>query len=127
MREATGLATVVAFDSGNLLDVARAFRERDPQRPIVIAADNDYHLPLMEVPLPNVGQVKATAAAEAVRGLVLTPGFAHGDKGTDWNDYAAQHGCRWRRESAFRRRGRSVAASEQDQGDAVVGVTAARS
>ena len=92
MREATGLATVVAFDSGNLLDVARAFRERDPQRPIVIAADNDHHLPLKEVPLPNVGQVKATAAAEAVSGVVLTPGFAQGDKGTDWNDYAAQHG-----------------------------------
>jgi phage/plasmid primase-like uncharacterized protein len=92
MREATGLATVVAFDSGNLLEVARAFRERDPQRPIVIAADNDHHLPLKEVPLPNVSQVKAAAAAEAVRGVVLTPGFAHGDRGTDWNDYAAQHG-----------------------------------
>ena len=92
MREATGLATVVAFDSGNLLEVARAFRERDPQRPIVIAADNDHHLPLKEVPLPNVGQVKAAAAAEAVRGVVLTPDFAQGDKGTDWNDYAAQHG-----------------------------------
>jgi hypothetical protein len=34
--------------------------------------------------------------------------------------------CRWRRESAFRRRGRSVAASERDHGDAVVGVTEAR-
>jgi len=92
IREATGLAVAVAFDSGNLLEVARAFRERDPQRPIVIAADNDHHLPLKEVPLPNVGQVKAAAAAEAVRGVVLTPDFAQGDKGTDWNDYAAQHG-----------------------------------
>ena len=92
MREATGLATVVAFDSGNLVDVARAFRERDPQRPIVIAADNDHHLPLREPPLPNVGQVKAAAAAEAVGGVVLTPAFPPGDKGTDWNDYAAQHG-----------------------------------
>ena len=92
IREATGLAVAVAFDSGNLLEVARAFRERDPQRPIVIAADNDHHLPLKEIPLPNVGQVKAAAAAEAVRGVVLTPGFAEGDKGTDWNDYATQHG-----------------------------------
>ena len=92
MREATGLATVVAFDSGNLLEVARTFRERDPQRPIVIAADNDHHLPLKEAPLPNVGQVKAAAAAEAVSAVLLTPGFARGDKGTDWNDYAAQHG-----------------------------------
>jgi hypothetical protein len=41
-------------------------------------------------------------------------------------DSGANLCCRWRRESAFRRRGRSVAASERDHGDAVVGVTEAR-
>ncbi len=92
MQEVTGLPVVVAFDSGNLLDVARAYRERDPERTIIIAADNDHHLPRKEVPLPNVGQVKALAAAEAVGGIVLTPSFTPADKGTDWNDYAAQHG-----------------------------------
>jgi len=35
---------------------------------------------------------KATAAAQAVAGIALTPSFAPVDKGTDWNDYAAQHG-----------------------------------
>ena len=44
-REVTGLAMIAAFDSGNLLDVARALREREPTRRIVIAADNDHHLP----------------------------------------------------------------------------------
>jgi len=45
MRGVTGLAVAVAFDSGNLVEVARAYRERDPALPIVIAADNDHHLP----------------------------------------------------------------------------------
>ena len=92
IHEATGLATVAAFDSGNLELVARAYRERDPARPIVIAADDDHHLPRRQSPLPNVGQEKAAAAAQAVGGIVLTPTFAATDKGTDWNDYAAQHG-----------------------------------
>ena len=92
MREATGLAVAVAFDSGNLVEVSRAYRERDPDRPIVIAADNDHHLPRKEVPLPNVGEVKAAVAAQEVGGVVLQPAFAPTDAGTDWNDYAAQHG-----------------------------------
>ena len=92
IREATGFAIVAAFDSGNLEHVARAFRERDPARPIIIAADNDHHLPRRQSPLPNVGQEKATVAAQAVAGIVLTPVFASTDTGTDWNDYAAQHG-----------------------------------
>ena len=92
IREATGFATVAAFDSGNLELVARAFRERDPARQIIIAGDNDHHLPRRDSPLPNVGLEKATAAAQAVAGIVLTPAFAPTDKGTDWNDYAAQHG-----------------------------------
>ena len=98
LREVTGLAVVVAFDSANLLDVAGAYRERDPQRLIVIAADNDHHLPRKEAPLPNVGEVNAMAAAEAVGGVVLLPNFTHADKGTDWNDYAVQHGRQTMRE-----------------------------
>ena len=92
LREATGLPTVAAFDSGNLTHVAQAYREQDQARPIVIAGDNDHHLPRRKSPLPNVGQEKAEAAAQAVAGIVLTPPFSPTDKGTDWNDYAAQHG-----------------------------------
>jgi hypothetical protein len=33
-----------SFDNGNLMDVARAYRERDPERLIIFAADNDHHL-----------------------------------------------------------------------------------
>ncbi len=92
MREVTGLPTIAAFDSGNLLDVARAYREADPARPIIFAGDDDHHLPRRETPLPNVGMEKATAAAEAVGGVLLLPAFTPADRGTDWNDYAAQHG-----------------------------------
>jgi phage/plasmid primase-like uncharacterized protein len=92
LHEASGLATVAAFDSGNLLDVARAYRTRDPARPIIFAADNDHHLPHRPTPLPNVGKEKATAAAEAVNGLVLLPRFTPTETGTDWNDFMARHG-----------------------------------
>ena len=92
VREATGLPAIVAFDSGNLLNVARAIRERDPDRPIIFAADNDHALPRRAVPLPNLGLEKATTAATAVQGVVIAPAFAPADKGTDWNDYAIQHG-----------------------------------
>jgi phage/plasmid primase-like uncharacterized protein len=92
IRGVTGLAVIAAFDSGNLLDVARAVREREPTRRIVIAADNDHHLPRLAVPLPNVGMEKAAAAAEAVGAPILAPRFTAADQGTDWNDYAARHG-----------------------------------
>ena len=98
LREVTGLATVAAFDSGNLLEVAKAYRAADPTRPIIFAGDNDHHLPRRETPLPNVGMEKATVAAEAVQGLLLLPTFAPTDRGTDWNDYTAQHGRKAMRE-----------------------------
>lgn len=90
MREATGLTVLAAFDSGNLLEVARAVRAADPARLIIMAADNDHHLPRRAMPMPNVGEVKARAAAGG--GVVLMPGFTAADPGTDWNDYAARHG-----------------------------------
>jgi len=39
-----------------------------------------------------VGLEKATTAAKAVGGVVLSPAFAPADRGTDWNDYVVQHG-----------------------------------
>jgi phage/plasmid primase-like uncharacterized protein len=92
MRDVTGFAVVAAFDSGNLMEVARAYRARDPARPIIIAANNDHHLPRRSAPLPNLGRERAVAAAEAVGGIVLLPSFAPADRGTDWNDFAAQRG-----------------------------------
>ena len=92
LHEATGLPVAVAFHAGNLLAVARVYRAADPSRPIVIAGDNDHHLPKRAVPLPNVGMEKAEAAATAVGGVAALPSFSAGDRGSDWNDLARRHG-----------------------------------
>jgi putative DNA primase/helicase len=69
-----GFATVAAFDSGNLLSVAKALHEKYPEKQIVIAGDDDKHLELThEV---NPGRSKAQEAARAVGGKVLLPIFA---------------------------------------------------
>lgn len=86
LREATGQAVAVAFDTGNLRPVALALRAKFPAVRIVIAADNDHRTN------GNPGMAKAAEAAQAVGGIVIAPEFAADDAGTDWNDYAATHG-----------------------------------
>ncbi|SHK26571.1 conjugative relaxase domain-containing protein, TrwC/TraI family [Roseomonas rosea] len=92
LHEATGLPVAVAFNAGNLAAVAKAYRAADPSRLIVIAGDNDHHLPRRAVPLPNVGKEKAEAAAKAVGGAAAVPFFPSGDRGSDWNDLARRQG-----------------------------------
>jgi phage/plasmid primase-like uncharacterized protein len=92
VHAATGLQAVVALDASNLASVATAVRARDPERPLLVAADNDHHLPRRADPLPNVGLERARAAAAAVGGRLAVPDFAPADRGTDWNDFAARHG-----------------------------------
>jgi phage/plasmid primase-like uncharacterized protein len=92
VHAATGLPAVVALDASNLAPVAAALRAREPSRPLLFAADNDHRLPRRPEPLPNVGLERARAAAAAVGGRVAAPDFAPGDRGTDWNDFAARHG-----------------------------------
>lgn len=88
IHEATGYATVAAMFSGNLLPVAKEIRKQHPNRIIIIAADNDRftnHNGHSE----NVGIVKATAAANEIKGLVAIPEFSDTDTtGTDFNDLA---------------------------------------
>jgi phage/plasmid primase-like uncharacterized protein len=74
--EATNQAVAIAFDAGNLMPVAQALRQRFPDLPIIIAADNDTKTP------GNPGMTKAAAAAKAVGGRVVAP-----DEG-DFNDMA---------------------------------------
>ena len=74
-------ATVVsAGDCGNLMSVAKALREKFPDRAIVMAADNDH------LRQDNPGLFHANEAAKAVGGTVISPQFGPGDKGTDFND-----------------------------------------
>lgn len=66
--EATGIATAVAFDAGNMAEVAKALRAKFPNITIVICADNDTQT------RGNPGLSKATAAAQAVGGLLAVAG-----------------------------------------------------
>jgi antirestriction protein ArdC/phage/plasmid primase-like uncharacterized protein len=74
LSQTLGYATVAAFDSGNLPNVAKQLREIFPDKPFVIAADNDVHLELTEG--KNPGKEKALAAAKAVAGAAIFPIFA---------------------------------------------------
>ena len=82
------LPVVVAFDSGNLLPVARIQRELYPQCPIVFCADDDWRTVIMGEPV-NVGRKAAAKAARVVGNASITypvwPG-QRADGDTDFND-----------------------------------------
>lgn len=92
LSQTLGFATVAAFDSGNLLQVAKALHEKFPDKPIIIAGDDDKHLEATQG--VNPGRSKAEEAAKAVGGKVLLPIFAPGEQAanpksfTDFNDLA---------------------------------------
>jgi putative DNA primase/helicase len=68
--QATGYATAIAFDAGNLDSVAQNLRKKFPEHTLVLCADNDANTP------GNPGVTSATAAARAVSGSVAIPTFA---------------------------------------------------
>lgn len=69
IHEATGLATAVAFNAGNLTAVARAMRSKFPDIRIIVAADDDFETD------GNPGLTKAIEAAQAIGGFVAIPDF----------------------------------------------------
>jgi putative DNA primase/helicase len=89
--ELTGLHTIVAFNSKNLVHVARKVHAAHPKANIVILADDDYETSLKPGPCfgINPGIRDARAAAEAVGARVAVPSFNResGDHGSDWNDF----------------------------------------
>ncbi|MDT3720333.1 DUF5906 domain-containing protein [Pseudomonas oryzihabitans] len=76
-HEATGWPVAVGIDSGNLLAVAEALRQRFPDARLVLAGDDDATVS------GNPGRTKAEAAALAVGGVAI---FPRGEPGQDWND-----------------------------------------
>ena len=92
--EVLGFATVAAFDSGNLPAVARALHDKFPDKPIVIAGDDDRHLEATQG--INPGRTKAEQAAKAVGGKAMFPIFGPGEQSanpkgfTDFNDLATK-------------------------------------
>jgi putative DNA primase/helicase len=69
----SNLLTVIAFDAGNLKDVAIAVKTLSPESEIIVCGDNDAS---------GVGQTKAIDAALAIGGKYLIPETM----GHDWND-----------------------------------------
>lgn len=83
IREATGATCIVAWDCGNLTNVAKAWRERMPDATIIIAGDND----------PNgAGQKHAKEAADAIGARCIIADVSGVPGGTDFNDVAAAKG-----------------------------------
>lgn len=75
--EDTNCLTIVAFNAGNLINVATALREQLPNAQIVIAGDSD-----------SVGKEYAERASRAIKGSTLIPNFGPNPHGySDWNDY----------------------------------------
>ena len=84
LYEATGYTVRVAFYAGNLMAVAKFTREKLPKARIILAADDDHRT------TPNAGITNATAAAQAVGGVMVAPKFPdpanRPEKATDFND-----------------------------------------
>ena len=88
--ESTGIPVIVAFDAGNLEDVAKAIRAKENEVEIIICADNDcYHESGI-----NPGLEKAKKAAELIGARVVFPTFKDTSTNpTDFNDLFIQEGA----------------------------------
>ena len=86
IHEATGLPATVAFDAGNMGVVAESLRQKYPTTTLIVCADNDLH----HEGKPNVGIAAASAAAQAVGGVIAIPNL-DGRK-CDFNDLAVERG-----------------------------------
>lgn len=81
IRQATGYCVVVAFNSGNLLPVARKIRAAMPEARMIIAADDDFQTK------GNPGITDARKTAIEVGALVAIPVWSsERGTGTDFND-----------------------------------------
>lgn len=88
LHETTGMPVVAAMQAGNIAPVAQAYRDAYPNRVLIMAGDDDH----LYEPKKNAGRIGAEQGAVQVSGYTLFPDFAHNDRGTDWNDYAATNG-----------------------------------
>lgn len=83
---------VSAFNSGNLLPVCTAIKERFPNCAITVCADNDAYTMRYGKPY-NAGLVAGRRAAGAVKGKCVWPVFKYPQKGlTDFNDLVPDSG-----------------------------------
>ena len=89
IREATNghFGVVCAMTSHNLLDVAKAVSKKYPDKPLIIAGDNDrFNVN------GNVGRLTAEAVAKELGAKVVIPEFQENDRGSDFNDLKKSEG-----------------------------------
>ncbi|SET57892.1 putative DNA primase/helicase, partial [Nitrosomonas marina] len=90
VSQAMNCPVVAAFDSGNLIPVAKILHEKYPNKPIIIAGDDDQHLVALNG--KNTGREKALEAAQSVNGIAVFPVFALNEQASqklsDFNDLA---------------------------------------
>lgn len=98
IREATGLVTISAIDSGNLKPVLKDLKKKYPDTRFIICADNDIFTRNAKGELWNVGKIKADEAAASIGGAyVCLPRFTDTEnyrrsKYSDYNDVHALEG-----------------------------------
>jgi putative DNA primase/helicase len=93
VHQATQGVVIVAFDAGNLLPVCQAIRKDFPDKPIIVAGDDDIWGRRPDGSPYNAGREGGTAAASAVLGRAVFPKFRNEEgKPTDWNDLQAREG-----------------------------------
>ncbi|MDG4720717.1 zincin-like metallopeptidase domain-containing protein [Thalassospira aquimaris] len=85
LHMASGLTVVVALDSGNLAPVAEALHKKHPDRPLVIAADDDHAKQI------NAGIKGAERASELTEATILRPYLSDDEKAKDLTDFNDIH------------------------------------
>ena len=88
IHAATGHPVAVAFNAGNLEEVAKIARHRFPDLPLILCADDDYRT------ADNPGLTMATAAAKVVGARLAVPDFGRDrpEGATDFNDMLTARG-----------------------------------
>ena len=94
LHMATSSTVAIAFDAGNLREVAKAMRDRFPGRPLIVCRDDDWKTKRPNGEAWNPGEEKGSNAALIVGGQVVGPVFsgARNDKWTDFNDLHCAEG-----------------------------------
>ncbi len=89
LQDCLGFAVVTAFSSGNLAAVVSQLHQHFPEKPVIVAGDDDR--PLESKQGINIGRQKAEQAAKAVGGIAIFPTFAESETQlTDFNDLTTQ-------------------------------------
>jgi putative DNA primase/helicase len=94
LHMATSVTVAVAFDAGNLREVAKTMRDRFPGRPLIVCRDDDWKTKRPNGEPWNPGEEKGANAALIVGGQVVGPVFSgeRHDKWTDFNDLHCAEG-----------------------------------